>query len=116
MSQKNLDPKTNKYTCSDCGSVVGWADPTCSFCRGKFAEKANTEATTAAEQQAREYLAQQRTKRKQELEDNPFDPRAEVSADAQHIARRIVRHLWIIFVVLPVCGAVLYAVIYVAAH
>src|SRR5581483_7755177 len=30
-----------------------------------------------------------------------FDPRKEVSADARYIARRIVTHLWIIFVLLP---------------
>jgi len=33
-----------------------------------------------------------------ELQQNPFDPRTEVSADARHIAGRIVMHLWIICV------------------
>ena len=43
--------------------------------------------------------------------DNPFDPRSEVSADAKHIAGRIVKHLWIIFVLLPVVLALLYSLL-----
>ena len=39
---------------------------------------------------------------KQAKIDNPFDPRTEVSADAEYIAGRIVKHLWILFVLLPV--------------
>lgn len=39
----------------------------------------------------------------------PFDARNEVSADARHIASRIVKHLWIIGVVLPFVGCLLYA-------
>jgi len=35
------------------------------------------------------------------LDSNPFDPRIEISADAQYIAGRIIKHLWIIFVLLP---------------
>lgn len=31
-----------------------------------------------------------------------FDPRTDVSADAKHIADKIVYHLWIIFVLLPI--------------
>lgn len=49
-----------------------------------------------------EWLAQ----RRQQLEDNPFDPRTEVSADAIYISGRIVKHLWIIFVLLPVVAVV----------
>jgi hypothetical protein len=47
-----------------------------------------------------------------------FDPRSDVSADARHIAvavessgRRIVKHLWIIFVLLPGVLAILYEII-----
>ena len=36
----------------------------------------------------------------------PFDPRTEVPADA----KRIVTHLWIIFVILPVAIGILWAV------
>jgi len=46
--------------------------------------------------------------KRQELQDNPFDPRTEVSADARHIARRIVTHLWILFVALPLVLALLF--------
>jgi hypothetical protein len=45
------------------------------------------------------------------LQANPFDPRTEVSADARHIAGRIVKHLWIIFVALPFVLAILYAIL-----
>ncbi len=46
-----------------------------------------------------------------ELEENPFDPRIEISADAKHVAGRIVSHLWIIFVLLRIVLAILYAIL-----
>jgi len=64
-----------------------------------------------------------RAAKRQELQDNPFDPRTEISADAEHIAdrivkqasvdaehiaARIVKHLWIIFVLLPIVIGILY--------
>jgi hypothetical protein len=39
--------------------------------------------------------------KREELQAKRFDPRTEVSADAKHIAGRIVAHLWILFVLLP---------------
>lgn len=30
-----------------------------------------------------------------------LDPRTEISADARHIASRIVTHLWVLFLLLP---------------
>jgi hypothetical protein len=39
---------------------------------------------------------------KQAKIDNPFDPRTDVSADAKYITREIIKHLWILFVLLPV--------------
>jgi len=57
----------------------------------------------------------ERAKRKEELaakreqlQDNPFDPRTEISADAKHIAGRVVTHLWILFVALPLVLALLF--------
>jgi hypothetical protein len=44
------------------------------------------------------------------LDDYPFDPRTEVSADAKHIAGRIVTHLWVIFVLFPFVIAILLAI------
>lgn len=41
------------------------------------------------------------------LQEDPFDPRTEISADARHIAARIVKNLWIIFVLLPVVVGIL---------
>jgi hypothetical protein len=38
---------------------------------------------------------------------NPFNPRTEVSADAIFISGRIVKHIWIIFVLLPIVATVL---------
>jgi hypothetical protein len=49
--------------------------------------------------------------KRQELQDNPFDPRTEVSADAKHIARRVVTHLWILFVALPLVLALLFQIL-----
>jgi hypothetical protein len=46
--------------------------------------------------------------KRQALQDNPFDPRTEVSADAKHIASRVVTHLWILFVALPLVLVLLY--------
>ena len=40
----------------------------------------------------------------------PFNPRKEVSADAQYIASRIVRTMWTIFVLLPVVIGIIYAI------
>jgi hypothetical protein len=48
--------------------------------------------------------------RRANLEHNPLDPRTEVSADAKYIAGRIAAHLWIIFIVLPIVGWVLYEI------
>ena|SRR5882724_6250628 len=50
-----------------------------------------------------------RARKRAELQENPFDSRNEVSADAKHIAARIIKHLWIIFVLLPVVLGVLWA-------
>jgi hypothetical protein len=52
-----------------------------------------------------------RAKKRAGLQDNPFDPRTEVSADATYTASRIVKHLWIIFVLLPVVLGLLWALL-----
>jgi len=49
--------------------------------------------------------------KRKELRDNPFDPRTEVSADAKYISRRIVTHLWILFVLLPFIIGLLLAIV-----
>jgi hypothetical protein len=41
----------------------------------------------------------------------PFDPRTEISADAKHIAGRIVSNLWVIFVLLPIVLGILFAIL-----
>jgi hypothetical protein len=41
-----------------------------------------------------------------------FDPRTEVSADAHYI----VKHLWTIFVLLPVVAAILFEILYRLEH
>lgn len=41
-----------------------------------------------------------------------FDLRSEVSEDARYISGRIVTHLWIIFVLLPVMLGVLFSILY----
>jgi hypothetical protein len=69
--------------------------------------EAITETEKAVDEAERSRLA----KRREKLESYPFDPRTEVSADAVHIAGRIVKHLWIIFVLLPVVFGLLYVVV-----
>lgn len=39
----------------------------------------------------------------------PFDPRVEISADAKHVANRIVSTMWTIFVLLPLLALALVA-------
>jgi hypothetical protein len=46
-----------------------------------------------------------------ELAEVPFRPRTEVSADAQYIAERIIKHLWIIFVLLPVVLGIIFEIL-----
>lgn len=52
-----------------------------------------------------------RAERRKELEDYPFDPRTEVSADAKHIAGRIVTNLRVIFVLLLIVLGILWAIL-----
>ena len=59
--------------------------------------RANREAATRQELPD---LARKRA----ELQDNPFDPRTEVSADAKHI----VKHVWMLFVLWPLIIGVLW--------
>lgn len=83
-------------------NIERWAvDPNCNqaaLCADLLARRSVEWETRAA-------------KRREQLESNPFDPRTEVSAGAQHIANRIVKHLWIIFVLLPVVLGILYAIL-----
>ena len=53
----------------------------------------------------------ERTARKEELKDYPFDPRTEISADAKHIAGRVVTNLWVIFVLLPIVLGILFTLL-----
>jgi hypothetical protein len=83
---------------------------------GQLAEREKREVerqATEVERQAAKAAAEQqrRSELRKELEDNPFNPRTEVSADAIHIASRIVKHLWIIFVLLPFVAALLWAIL-----
>ena len=93
-----------------------WAnDPNCiemEECAREWAERLDKRAKDAADRQATVAAEQHRqSERRRRLEDNPFDPRTEVSADAMHIASRIVKHLWIIFVLLPFVAALLWAIL-----
>jgi hypothetical protein len=82
-----------------------WAhDPNCIEMEACAKALAQRIAKRAAE-------AQRRSEVRKELADNPFNPRTEVSADAIHIASRIVKHLWIIFVLLPLVAVVLWAIL-----
>lgn len=69
------------------------------------------EAREVARQAALVVETQRLLERRKELAENPFDPRTEVSADAEYIASRIVKHLWILFVLLPFVVFVMLALI-----
>lgn len=73
---------------------------------------------TAQEEREAARAVQEKIRRetvRAELQDNPFNPRHEISADAEHIAKvvggRIVTHMWIIFVALPFMLGLLYAIL-----
>ena len=55
-----------------------------------------------------EQRANRRATKRAAMQENPFDPRTEISADARHIADRIVTTMWIILVLLPVVLGILY--------
>src|SRR5579859_956060 len=81
--------------------VQAWAsDPNCIEQAEvyDFLIRRNQEAATQAQVEAN----------RKALTDHPFDPRTEVSADAQYIARRVATHLWILFVAFPVVLAILF--------
>ena len=87
-----------------------WAgDPNCieqEACAAFLAKRKSVQAAELAEAEA------ERALKRKEMEDNPFDPRSEVSADAKHIANKIVTHLWILFVALPLMLAILYSLLH----
>ena len=59
---------------------------------------------------AQKELAEREAERQKSLA-NPFDARSEVSENARYISGRIVKHLWIIFVLLPVVLGILFAIL-----
>jgi hypothetical protein len=80
------------------------ADPDCSNakeCRDILERRAKTAAVETA----------RRAKVREELKANPFDPRNEISADGRHVARQVVKHLWIIMVAMPITLGVLYGLL-----
>jgi hypothetical protein len=83
-------PYDRKYASDE--QLQKWAtDPNCIEMEVCTAELAKRIAESQAALDAK----------RKELQNNPFDPRTEVSASAKHIASRIVTHLWILFVLLP---------------
>jgi hypothetical protein len=89
------------------------ADPNCFemvTCASLLAEKhTEREQRHAKLEETRATKRERLIERRKELEADPFDPRTEISADAKHIASRIITHLWILFVLLPIIAVVLFA-------
>ena len=84
------------------------ADPNCieqAECAAYLAKRRQQQAGELAKLQAEWAL------KRKALEENPFDPRNEVSADAKHIAGKVVLHLWILFVALPIVLGLLFALL-----
>jgi hypothetical protein len=87
------------------------------LCARMLSERLADRAKVGAQRQAaREEEEQRLSKKRQALQDCPFDPRTEISADAKHIASEIVKHLWILFVLLPILVGLLYALYYGYEH
>lgn len=92
------DPSSISYASFE--QLQRWAnDPNCierAQCAIVLKEKIAAAEARRSEHEQR--LLQRRT----QLLDNPFDPRTEISADARHIATKIVTHLWFLLVGLPI--------------
>jgi hypothetical protein len=74
----------------------------------ELAERIAKRKMSEADRQAAIAADQQRPfERPERIRNNPFDPRTEVSADAKYTASRIIKHLWLIFVLLPFVAALL---------
>jgi hypothetical protein len=99
------------YKCPECHTPVELDTPKCPGCGGLFKaglallSEEEQRVYQAEHQKAMAGKQQRRSERRQELQDNPFDPRTEISADARHI----VAHLWVLFVGLPVILGLLWA-------
>ena len=111
----HADGKADEWTLINASDELleKWgADPNCiemDTCAARLAQRRARRVSDEAEQQETRRAA--RSAKREELQDNPFDPRTEVSADARHIARKIVMHLWILFVALPVVLGILLAIL-----
>ncbi len=88
-------PKRTSWKCA-CGCDVKAQCEVCPYC-GKSRKEAPPPQPTGESESTSQPL--------------PFDPRTEISADARHIASKIVMHLWILFVLLPVIIGVLLALV-----
>jgi hypothetical protein len=86
-----------------------WAsDPNCiekEQCAAVLAQRLEKEKLFRLEKQKRN------AEKRALLQEDPFDPRTEVSADARYTAGQIVKHLWIILVVLPFILGILYEIL-----
>jgi hypothetical protein len=102
MGTKTYHAYENERFYASDGDLQRWAaDPNC-------IEKDECAPALLDRQEKRQTS---RAAKRQELEDNPFDHRTEVSADAKHIAHKIVMHMWILFVALPVMLGILFAIL-----
>jgi hypothetical protein len=116
---RRFQPKFDVVSNASDEELQKWAtDPNCldmELCARTLAERlADREKVRAQRHAARDAEEQRLSRKRQSLQDNPFDPRTEISADAKRIAGRIdriVTHLWILFVLLPVILGLLYALL-----
>jgi|SRR5208282_97920 len=84
----------------------------------KFLNRDGRKSVEVSPEEREEFLNEMKAEEvREELKSNPVNPRTEISADAEYIAKttlaasgRIVKHLWIIFVLLPVVLGILIAI------
>lgn len=96
--------------------ITEWAnDPDCidrEKCAAELVRRAKVRTDREAAEEKQRLAVEERLSNKRSLlASDPFDPRTEVSADARHIAGRIVTALWVIFVLVPFVLAILFEIL-----
>ena len=93
--------------CTGCGTQTADDTTMCAACSNRLAEDRRTMLSANPFDSRREVSADAR-----HIADNYTSfTRNEVSADARYVAGKIVSHMWIIFVLLPVVLGILFAIL-----
>jgi hypothetical protein len=117
IRKKQTQPVEDRIRQASRQELEKWAnDPNCiemELCATELADRqAKRENSQPAKAVEGRLLTEQKLPwSRQGSEEHPFNPRTEVSADAKHIASKIVTHLWIIFILLPLICLLLWELV-----